>query len=116
MFVIPYEIEYRNFLENHAKYNSGCSGVGSCDHCTKKSYPHRNKYLKNYLDVFFKNITTFKIFIQNKETLSMPKLEWCAAETAAWMKCGDFHTKYCNNNKTINECDCNLAIILLNLV
>jgi len=108
MYIIPYEVEYRDFLENHASYNSICSGIPSCDHCMKKSYYHRSKYLNNYLSIFFKNLEEIK----NNNYNLMPKLEWCAAKTTEIKKCGELHNKHCNNNKSIKTCDCNLATFL----
>jgi hypothetical protein len=103
MIEIPSEDDYRIFCESNASYNSSCSGVGSCDHCNKKMYPIRGKYLKEYV----------RIYKQNKDNLdSMPKLFWVASESAQEFKLGDFHKQKCNLGKPVSECTCELSCFM----
>jgi uncharacterized protein YcsI (UPF0317 family) len=110
------EEKYLDFQENHAEYNSSCSGIGSCEFCNKKLYPMRTKYLKAYINLFKSNKNncplaglTWLGMSERSFLPKSPKLIWTCADTARKWILGDFHKSKCNTGKTIINCDCLLA-------
>lgn len=92
--------EYLNFAEEHSEYNSFCSGIGSCDHCNKKLYSRRSKYLKAYVNLYK---------LSSGKECNSPKLIWICADTAKEWNLADFHQNKCTSGKMIDQCDCLLA-------
>lgn len=104
MIIVPESSNWEQFLISND--GSACSGLGSCDHCNKKMYPKRAKYLKSWMHVYAQN----KSAIKNADVV-MPRLQWVAAETAEQFNLGDFHKTKCKLGNSIRDCDCDTALL-----
>ena len=104
MLIVPGYDKWEQFLISCD--DSACSGLGSCDHCNKKMYPHRGKYLKSYMYTYTQNKTEIK-----NGTIVMPKLHWIAADTAKEFNLEEFHRNKCQSQNTIKSCDCDTALL-----
>lgn len=99
---------YSDYVAEHGSWNSGCSGVGSCDYCNKRLYPKRTVYLKLYVRLYKQVRNT-----PNKDLC--PPLNWFYVETASKCKAGEFHREKCSlvNNEDepydVADCPCALA-------
>lgn len=91
------EEAYLSYLDIHSRYESFCSGVGSCEDCDKEMYPLRRKYIKAYI----------MLYKSNKELCS--KINWCETDVGTNCNLHDFHKQHCNNDMYIATCSCELA-------
>lgn len=104
---IPNESKWINKINNH----DGCSTA--CDHCNKKMYPTRQKYLQSWLKIYIANEQ--RIIDGLRSQCKIDALIWMSTHNAPSLKIGVFHKLYCNTGTLTSECKCNIAWLLRSL-